>query len=156
MWFTLTLLNKFPRGHPLWIRLPLAFFGLFQDNYSLSFSLGYSENSYWGNEGDFRWHDLPPAAYRIDWRFRRDRHRHPFFILRNNATGEHFVGQLAWCAEHNFELDLDAAPQGNWWATVKDWEVNCHRFPEGNQPIRLRVHEKDMLWGRPCIPRFNC
>ncbi len=32
----------------------------------------------------------PSAAYRIDGRYRRDRHRHPLFVLRNNATGEHF------------------------------------------------------------------
>lgn len=74
------------------------------------YSIGYFLNSHWGNEGDFHWHDLPPAGYRIDGRFRRDRHRHPFFVLRNNATGEHFIGQLAWTGGYSLEFDLDAHP----------------------------------------------
>ena len=74
------------------------------------YSLGYFENTHWGNEGDFRWHDLPAAGYRVDGRFRRDRHRHPFFVLRNNATGEHFIGQLAWSGGYSFEFDLDTDP----------------------------------------------
>ena len=65
-------------------------------------------NTHWGNEGDFQWHDLPAAGYRIDGRYRRDRHRHPLFVLRNNATGEQFVGQLAWSGGYSFEFDLDA------------------------------------------------
>jgi alpha-galactosidase len=72
------------------------------------YSLGYFGNTHWGNEGDFGWHDLPLAAYRVDGRYRRDRHRHPFFVLRNNASGEHFVAQLAWSGGYSFEFDLDA------------------------------------------------
>ncbi|MFA6109813.1 MAG: alpha-galactosidase [Candidatus Latescibacterota bacterium] len=78
------------------------------DAQSPLYSVGYMANTHWGNEGDFRWHDLPLAGYRIDGRYRRDRHRHPMFILRNNATGEHFVGQLAWSGGYCFEFDLDA------------------------------------------------
>jgi alpha-galactosidase len=74
------------------------------------YSLGYIANAHWGNEGDFQWHDLPAAGYRVDGRYRRDRHRHPMFVLRNNATGEHFVGQLAWSGGYSFEFDLDADP----------------------------------------------
>ena len=62
----------------------------------------------WGNEGDFQGHNLPSAAYRIDGRYRRDRHRHPWFVLCNNATGEHFIGQLAWSGGYSFEFDLSA------------------------------------------------
>ena len=72
------------------------------------YSVGYFGNAHWGNEGDFGWHDLPAVAYRIEGRYRRDRHRHPMFILRNNATGEHFIGQLAWSGGYSFEFDLDA------------------------------------------------
>lgn len=72
------------------------------------YSVGYMANTHWGNEGDFQWHDLPNAGYRIDGRYRRDRHRHPMFVLRNNATGEHFIGQLAWSGGYGFEFDLDA------------------------------------------------
>ena len=72
------------------------------------YSLGYFENHRWGHEGNFQWHDLPSAGYRVDGRFGRDRHRHPMFVLRNNATGEHFTCQLAWSGGYSFEFDLDA------------------------------------------------
>jgi alpha-galactosidase len=72
------------------------------------YSVGYMANTHWGNEGDFQWHPMPNATLRVDGRYRRDRHRHPMFALRNNATGEHFVGQLAWSGGYAFEFDLDA------------------------------------------------
>jgi len=72
------------------------------------YSLGYFDNADWGNEGDFQWHDLPAAGYRVDGRYRRGRQRHPWFVLRNNAMGEHFIGQLAWSGGYSFEFDLDA------------------------------------------------
>jgi alpha-galactosidase len=72
------------------------------------YDLGYFEDTHWGDEGNFRWHALPNACYRVDGRFRRDRYRHPVFMLHNNATGEHFIGQLAWSTGYSFEFDLDA------------------------------------------------
>lgn len=72
------------------------------------YSLGYFDNPHWGMEGDFHWHDLPAARTAIDGRYRRDRHRQPFFVLRNNATGEHFIGHLAWTGGYSVEFDLDA------------------------------------------------
>lgn len=72
------------------------------------YSVGYMIDTHWGNEGKFGWETLPEAGYRIDGRYRRDRHRHPMFVLRNNATGEHFIGQLAWSGGYSFEFDLDA------------------------------------------------
>ena len=72
------------------------------------YSLGYFDHPHWGHEGDFQWHDLPAAGYRVDGRYRRDRHRHPMFVLRNNATGEHFICQLAWSGGYSFEFDLSA------------------------------------------------
>ncbi len=72
------------------------------------FSLGYMASSHWGMEGDFAWKRLPVAAYRIQGRYRRGRHRHPMFVLRNDVTGEHLIGQLAWSGGYAFEFDLDA------------------------------------------------
>ena len=71
------------------------------------YSLGYFDGAKWGEEGDFHWHNMPEAGYRIDGRVRRDRWRHPMFMLRNNATGEFFMGQLAWTGGYSFEFDLD-------------------------------------------------
>lgn len=79
--------------------------------------MGYFENPRWGNEGDFQWHDLPSVGYRIYGRYRRDRHRHPWFVLRNNATGEFFIiapGETRRCPEVHLGLvfgGLDAAVQ---------------------------------------------
>ncbi|MBN1916977.1 MAG: alpha-galactosidase [Verrucomicrobia bacterium] len=220
------------------------------------YSVGYFDNTRWGNEGDFQWHDLPAAGYQIAGRYRRESHRHPWFVLRNNATGEHFIGQLAWSGGYVFEFDLAAdtsepaarlffragpdapapqrviapgetircpevhvgmvfgdldtaiqamhehlrrsvfmpqprgrggwvesaigpeieitaddviqaidmaadvgaevffidaswyaPPQGKWWTTVGDWNVDRKRFPGGLKPFRDRTHAKGMLWG---------
>ncbi len=78
------------------------------DKHAPLYDLGYFEDTHWGDEGNFRWHPLPNACYRVDGRFRRDRYRHPVFMLRNHATGEHFIGQLAWSTGYSFEFDLDA------------------------------------------------
>ena len=74
------------------------------------YSVGYMIDTHHGAEGDFEWRRLPNAAYRIDGRYRRERHRHPMFVLRNEMTGEHFIGQLAWSGGYAFEFDLDAGP----------------------------------------------
>ena len=74
------------------------------------YAVGHFVNTHWGNEGDFRWADLPDAGFVIEGRYPRDRHRHPFFVLRNQATGEHFIGQFAWSGGYQFRFDLDAAP----------------------------------------------
>jgi alpha-galactosidase len=71
------------------------------------YSLGYFDSATGVKEGDFHWHEMPAAGYRIDGRYRRGRHRYPMFILRNNATGKHFIGQLAWSGGYSFEFDLN-------------------------------------------------
>ncbi len=71
------------------------------------YSVGYFDSSGHGTEGDFHWHNLPAAGYRVDGRYRRDRYRHPMFILRNNATGEHFIGELAWSGGYSIDFDLN-------------------------------------------------
>ena len=71
------------------------------------YSLGYFENAKWGEEGNFQWHEMPTAGYIIEGRYLRDRHRHPIFMLRNNATGEFFIGQLAWTGGYSFNFDLN-------------------------------------------------
>src|SRR5882724_10671343 len=75
------------------------------------YSLGYFDSANWGEEGDFHWHDMPTAGYRIDGRYRRGRYRQPMFMLRNNALGELFIGQLAWTGGYSFDFDLDPEMQ---------------------------------------------
>ena len=71
------------------------------------YSLGYFDGSHWGEEGSFAWHDMPLAGYRVDGRYGRDQWRHPMFMLRNNATGEFFFGQLAWTGGYSLTFDLN-------------------------------------------------
>jgi alpha-galactosidase len=78
----------------------------FDETHLPLYSIGYFDSAGHGTEGDFHWHDMPFAGYRIDGRYGNDRYRHPFFILRNNATGEHFIGQLAWSGGYSFGFDL--------------------------------------------------
>ncbi len=97
------------------------------------YSLGYMEDTHWGDEGNFQWHPLPNAGYRVDGRYRRDRHRHPMFMLRNNATGEHFIGQLAWSGGYVFEFDLDADLDTTDMATHLSFRVG----PDAPAPLRV-------------------
>jgi alpha-galactosidase len=72
------------------------------------YSIGYFGGAQAVEEGDFHWHDLPAAGYRIDGRYRRERWRFPFFVVRNNATGEFFIGELAWTGGYSLIFDLDS------------------------------------------------
>jgi alpha-galactosidase len=81
------------------------------DDAESPYSVGTFIDSHWGNEGNFDWRRLPYAGYRIDGRYRRDRHRQPFFVVRNHRTGDHFVGTLAWSGGFAFEFDVDDGQQ---------------------------------------------
>jgi alpha-galactosidase len=106
------------------------------------FSVGYFTGDRWSDEGDFRWHPLPQASYRIDGRYRRDRYRHPMFVLRNHATGEHFIGQLAWSGGYSFEFDLEADPGiGGWKGLQRVTDGGARLFfragPDAPAPQRM-------------------
>ncbi len=73
------------------------------------YSIGYMTDSRWGGEGQFQWKPLPRDVFGFN---RGQRHRHPMFLLRNEATGEHFIGQLAWSGDYSFVFELDADPGG--------------------------------------------
>ena len=71
------------------------------------YRVGYMEGSTWGTEGSFRWQELPDEIFTIAGRYRRDRHRHPFFALENLLTGETFIGQFGWSGGYSFTFDLN-------------------------------------------------
>ncbi len=86
------------------------------DRHSPLFSVGYMADDHHCDEGNFQWQPLPNGIFRVDGRYRRDRYRHPMFVLHNHATGEYFVAQLAWSGGYAFEFDLDAdlwSPSGD-------------------------------------------
>lgn len=96
------------------------------------YSLGYFDDSAWGGEDDFHWHPLPAAGYRVDGRYRRGRYRHPFFVLRNNATGELFIGQLAWSGGYSFDFDLNTEL-----ADGQDAAMTFAAGPDAPAPLRI-------------------
>lgn len=101
------------------------------------YSIGFMGDTQWGNEGDFGWHSLPPSGYRIDGRYRRGRHRHPMFVLRNEQTGEHFIGQLAWSGGYAFEFDLDPdwRPEGG--PARPSTRISFRAGPVAPPPLRV-------------------
>lgn len=101
------------------------------DDEASPYSVGYFIDTHWGNEGDFDWRDLPRAGYRIDGRYRRGRHRHPFFVLRNHQGGEQFVGTLAWSGGYAFEFDVD---DGDSREGSRLW---FRAGPDGPAPLRV-------------------
>ena len=106
------------------------------------FSVGYFTGDRWSDEGDFHWQPLPQASFRIDGRYRRDRYRHPMFVLRNHATGEHFIGQLAWSGGYSFEFDLEADPGiGGWRGLTRVTDGAARLFfragPDAPAPQRM-------------------
>lgn len=110
------------------------------------YSVGYMANPHWGNEGDFRWTDLPDAGYVIEGRYPRDRYRHPFFVLRNNATGEHFIGQFAWSGGYQFRFDLNAPP------ATSDGTASLTFHAALNGPAPQRTLEPGMT---VCMPEMH-
>ncbi|MGD8750564.1 MAG: alpha-galactosidase [Anaerolineales bacterium] len=71
-----------------------------------NFTLGYFTEDIWACEGWFNWKSLPLGATRV----RSDKgqgHDDPFFIVRNEVTGEYFIGHLAWTANWIMEFIRD-------------------------------------------------
>lgn len=97
------------------------------------YSLGYMDGSHWGEEGSFQWHDMPTAGYRVDGRYGREQWRHPMFMLRNNATGEFFFGQLAWTGGYNFTFDLNPDVGANGAAAAMTFSAG----PDAPAPMRV-------------------
>jgi alpha-galactosidase len=100
------------------------------------YSIGYFDGARWGEEGDFHWHAMPETGYRVDGRYGRDRHRNPFFILRNNATGEHFIGELAWTGGYSFQFDLNPEV-GNGGVLDTAAAMTFSAGPDAEPPMRM-------------------
>lgn len=71
------------------------------------YRVGYMKGSTWGSEGGFCWQTLPDEIFTITGRYRRDRFRHPMFLLENRLTGETFIAQLAWTSGYAFTFDFN-------------------------------------------------
>ena len=76
-----------------------------------TFSIGYMDTDKQDAEGAFRWHDMQSCGTSIYGRYRNDRHRYPMFMIRNNAMGHIYFGQMAFSGGYEFNFDLNA---GQW------------------------------------------
>ncbi|NLV75371.1 MAG: alpha-galactosidase [Chloroflexi bacterium] len=71
------------------------------------YRLGYMKETLWGHEGAFCWKNLSEDSVSVSGRFRRERYRHPIFVLENLVSGETLLGQLAWTGGYTFAFDLN-------------------------------------------------
>ncbi len=71
------------------------------------FSVGSMSERMWGGEGAFAWQPLPSTALRLESRTGKSGHGTPFFVVRNEATGEHIVGGFAWSGNWAVELTCE-------------------------------------------------
>ena len=67
------------------------------------YSLGYMPPENWGEEGDFTWQPLPQERFRIE-RTNNRFHGSPYWIIRNEVTGESCFIALAWSGNHFAEF----------------------------------------------------
>lgn len=72
------------------------------------FTLGYFDKSQWGHEGLYTRRALPSAIYTVAGRYRRGRHRHPFFTLEDHTNGAIWIAQLGFSGGYAFDFDLNA------------------------------------------------
>ncbi len=83
---------------------------------SVNYRVGYMDDPHWGYEGAFAWHNIDKDGHYFGGRHLRERYRHPMFILENNATGQCFIGQLAYSGGYRFDFDVNDNPWECWLA----------------------------------------
>jgi alpha-galactosidase len=103
-----------------------------------SFRLGYLRSENYSEEGDFEWVSLPPEGYRVE-RTQGKNYGPPYFILRNDVTGEFFFVALAWSGNwaaeftHKHCLSREAGALGSEFKTVLSFRAG----PVGPGPLRV-------------------
>ncbi len=91
------------------------------------YSLGYFDRDAWGREGEFSWHDIQPLTVSVDFRFGRDRFKHPLMFIRNNVTGTFFFSQISWTAGCRYSVDYTTDSEcGNTAISFKA-EITSHK-----------------------------
>lgn len=71
-----------------------------------AFTLGYFTRKDQGFEGWLEWRPLPGGRTRVEGSLGQG-YDDPFFIARNEARGEYFIGHLAWSANWHMEFQCD-------------------------------------------------
>lgn len=136
-WLTITNNGKAPAAlssvspwsGPLWAKKISPYY--LQDKKEHPFTLGYfqSSNPHW--EGDFAWKALSRGVTRVEGRRGHSGYGLPFFIMRNESTGEYFFGHLEWSGNWHAEFTLDYEPHG------EDMNLIFRLGPSGVAPQRI-------------------
>jgi alpha-galactosidase len=95
------------------------------------FSIGRFVDPLWGNEGDFAWETLPWGTFRLESRRGRSGRPAPFFVVRDEVTGELAIGHLAWSGNWAVEClcEQDQTTGAAWMA----WRAG----PQAPAPLRI-------------------
>jgi alpha-galactosidase len=96
-----------------------------------AFTRGAFQSATHLNEGCFTWEPVPNGCIRLEGRRGRSGHRAPFFIVRNEANGEHVIAHIAYSANWSYELigELDPASA--------DASLCFRAGPAGVSPLRV-------------------
>lgn len=90
------------------------------------FDLGYFLAEGWGEEGDFTWQALPRETFSVE---RSDKEKHfgwPYYIVRNNLTGEQFFIGIAWSGNNVIRFN-----------NRRDGTLSFRMGPMGKAPLRV-------------------
>lgn len=75
-----------------------------------AFTLGWYESEAHSNEGTFAWRPLPHGTTRIESARGFSGFRTPFFVVRNECTGDCAIGHIAWSGNWFFEFQCYQDP----------------------------------------------
>jgi alpha-galactosidase len=97
-----------------------------------NFTLGYYTKDVWACEGWFEWEALPVHLTQLKCD-KGQGHDAPFFVVRNEVTGEYFIGHLAWSA--NWTMDFTRDGQGLLFRVGPD-AVPCQRVIQAGETVK--------------------
>ena len=100
------------------------------DPHQSPFSLGYFAERMHLGEGAFEWMALPSTPVRLESRTGKSGCGSPFFVVANEATGEHFLGGLQWSGNWAIEVTAD------WLSTTDAW-LHVRLGPTAPSPQRI-------------------
>ncbi len=96
-----------------------------------AFSLGRFQSASHLHEGCFAWEPIPNGTLRIEGRRGRSGPAAPFFIVRNEANGEHAIAHIAYSGNWSYTLMGEQDP-------ARPEATLCFRAgPDGVAPLRL-------------------
>ncbi|WP_135554670.1 alpha-galactosidase [Paenibacillus cymbidii] len=90
------------------------------------FSLGYFRSQIQGEEGNFAWQPLTAEVFKVE-KSRGNMFYNPYFIVKNEASGESCFIALGWSENYTAEFALDRVNRA----------LSFHIGPDGPKPLRV-------------------